>query len=101
MPDGLGVSVTESSQLLTATAMGRGGMIGSRLCKSMLVGACALTLAGAAIAQTRDFNVPEGELKAGLDAYHARQSVVHGTSVSDTVDIGVHRYATKKKHKLP
>src|SRR3546814_14485269 len=73
MPDGLGVSVTESSQFLTATAMGRGGMIGSRLCKSMLVGACALTIAGAALAQTRDFNVPEGELQAALDAY-ARQS---------------------------
>src|SRR3546814_14096747 len=39
----------------------------------MLVGSCALTIAGAALAQTRDFNVPEGELKAALDAY-ARQS---------------------------
>jgi outer membrane receptor protein involved in Fe transport len=46
--------------------------------KSVLAGgacAVALGLAGAAMAQTRDFNVPAGDLKAALDAY-ARQAGV-------------------------
>jgi len=42
--------------------------------KSVLAGTvCALALASVAVAQTRDFNVPAGDLKAALDAY-ARQS---------------------------
>jgi len=42
----------------------------------MLTGsACALILAGAAAAQTRNFDVPSGELKNALDAY-ARQAGV-------------------------
>lgn len=44
--------------------------------RHMLTGsACALILAGAAAAQTRNFNVPSGELKGALDAY-ARQAGV-------------------------
>lgn len=46
----------------------------NRLMKSLLAGACALALAsGAAYAQSRDFDVPAGDLKVALDAY-ARQS---------------------------
>lgn len=46
------------------------------LVKSLLAAACALALAGgAAYAQSRDFDVPAGDLKAALDAY-ARQSGV-------------------------
>ncbi|MEG2312140.1 STN domain-containing protein, partial [Brevundimonas sp.] len=37
--------------------------------------ACALILAGAAVAQTRNFDVPSGDLKGALDAY-ARQAGV-------------------------
>ena len=52
-------------------------MVRSKILMSMLAGsACALVLAGAAVAQTRTFNVPQGDLKAGLDAY-AKQSGVH------------------------
>lgn len=44
--------------------------------RHMLTGsACALILAGAAAAQTRNFDVPSGELKSALDAY-ARQAGV-------------------------
>lgn len=45
--------------------------------RHMLTGsACALILAGAAAAQTRNFDVPSGELQGALDAY-ARQASVH------------------------
>lgn len=44
--------------------------------RHMLTGsACALILAGAAAAQTRNFDVPSGELQGALDAY-ARQASV-------------------------
>lgn len=46
------------------------------LLRHMLTGsACALILAGAAAAQTRNFDLPSGELKGALDAY-ARQAGV-------------------------
>jgi outer membrane receptor protein involved in Fe transport len=38
-------------------------------------GACALALAGAAVAQTKNFDIPAGDLKAALDAY-AKQAGV-------------------------
>ncbi|MDB5436200.1 MAG: TonB-dependent receptor [Phenylobacterium sp.] len=44
--------------------------------RSILAGsACALALAGAAIAQTKTFNIPAGDLKSALDAY-AKQAGV-------------------------
>jgi iron complex outermembrane receptor protein len=49
-------------------------MIAGRLLKSVLIGtSCVLALAGAAVAQTRDYNVPAGSLKSALDSY-AKQS---------------------------
>jgi iron complex outermembrane receptor protein len=52
-------------------------MVRSKILMSMLAGsACALVLAGSAVAQTKTFNVPQGDLKAGLDSY-AKQSGVH------------------------
>ena len=51
------------------------GTIKLPLRAALIGGACALALAGAAAAQTRDFNVPAGDLKTALDAY-ARQAGV-------------------------
>src|SRR5262249_5875140 len=56
-----------------------------RMLKSILAGgACALALAGAAMAQTRDFDVPAGDLKAALDAY-ARQAGIEVIYRTDDV----------------
>jgi outer membrane receptor protein involved in Fe transport len=45
-------------------------MVSSKLLKRALAGgACAMILASAAVAQSRDFNIPAGDLKAALDAY--------------------------------
>ena len=51
------------------------GKLGLALRAALAGGVCALALAGAAAAQTRDFDVPAGDLKAALDSY-ARQAGV-------------------------
>lgn len=48
-------------------------MIRKPLYHSILAGACALALAGAAMAQARNFDIAQGDLKTALDDY-ARQS---------------------------
>lgn len=52
--------------------------------RQLLGGLCALALAGAAAAQSRDFNIAAGDLKGALDAY-ARQSGVQLLYDSDAV----------------
>lgn len=56
----------------------------SRFLRSVLSTVCGLTLAAAAIAQSHNFDIPGGELKAALDAY-ARQSGVRLIYLSDEV----------------
>ena len=41
----------------------------------LMGGACALVLAGTAMAQARSFDVPAGDLKAGLDAFSRQAGV--------------------------
>ncbi len=47
----------------------------NRLKSALCGGACALAMASGAMAQTRDFNVPAGDLQAALDTY-AKQAEV-------------------------
>ncbi|MBO9710291.1 MAG: TonB-dependent receptor [Caulobacter sp.] len=52
-------------------------MVRSKILSSLLAGsACALVLAGSALAQAKSFDIPGGDLKTALDAY-ARQSGAH------------------------
>ena len=51
-------------------------MARSTILRSVLAGGvCALALVGAAVAQTKSFNIPAGDLKAALDAYTKQAGV--------------------------
>src|SRR5579872_399315 len=81
--------------LPTATLSRRGlPMIRVRFARSMLAGGvCALALASAAVAQTRDFNIAAGDLKAAL-AQYIRQSgaklIYRDDEVKGVQTAGVH-----------